>query len=117
MPRTLAHLPIAATLAFAVSATPAAARPRDDARPPRAKVKTPRGGLDIVGDRDTRPRRIRVMLGPQFNPAFPGDDRMRLSPIVSLSKARGKSGPGRDEGATLANFEPLLSRSFSTRFG
>ena len=34
-----------------------------------------------------------------------------------LSKARGKSGPGRDEGATLANFEPLLSRSFSTRFG
>lgn len=89
MPHIPARPTIAATLALAVLATPVAARPRDDARPPRAKVKTPRGGLDVVGDRDTRPRRIRVMLGPQFNPAFPGDDRMRLSPIVSIAKARG----------------------------
>ncbi|WP_203310356.1 MULTISPECIES: MipA/OmpV family protein [Sphingomonas] len=35
------------------------------------------------------PRRTRVTLGPELVPAFPGADRVRLSPLVDVSRARG----------------------------
>lgn len=35
------------------------------------------------------PRRVRVALGPQFGPAFPGADNVSLSPLVDVAVARG----------------------------
>jgi outer membrane protein len=35
------------------------------------------------------PRRIRVALGPQFGPAYPGADNLSLSPLVDVAVARG----------------------------
>ena len=34
-----------------------------------------------------------------------------------LKRSDGKLSAGQEKGATLANFKPLISRSFSTRFG
>ncbi|MBC9032447.1 MipA/OmpV family protein [Sphingomonas sp. JC676] len=46
-----------------------------------------------TGDSETReakePRRIRVALGPQFVPAYPGADNLSLSPLVDVAVARG----------------------------
>jgi outer membrane protein len=38
---------------------------------------------------DDRPTRVRVGLGPQIGPAFPGSDDSRLRPLISLSRAKG----------------------------
>ncbi|MEP9357445.1 MipA/OmpV family protein [Sphingomonas sp. KR3-1] len=35
------------------------------------------------------PRRYRVSLGPQFTPSYPGEDKLRLSPLVDLAISRG----------------------------
>ncbi len=35
------------------------------------------------------PTRVRVGLGPQIGPAFPGSDDARLRPLISLSRAKG----------------------------
>ncbi|MDG2532259.1 MipA/OmpV family protein [Sphingomonas sp. HITSZ_GF] len=35
------------------------------------------------------PRRYRVALGPQFTPSYPGEDKLRLSPLVDVAVTRG----------------------------
>jgi outer membrane scaffolding protein for murein synthesis (MipA/OmpV family) len=35
------------------------------------------------------PRRYRVALGPQFTPSYPGEDKLRLSPLIDLAITRG----------------------------
>lgn len=40
-------------------------------------------------ERDNRPRRTRVALGPSLQPRFPGSDKVTLRPFVDLSRARG----------------------------
>lgn len=46
-----------------------------------------------TGEAETKeakePRRIRVALGPQFVPAYPGADNLSLSPLVDVAVARG----------------------------
>lgn len=77
--------------------------PRDT--PPPAKPTKP-------------PLRVRVALGPQINPGFPGDDQMRLNPMFTLSRARGDApftfgAPGDGNAATLlrtgrSEFGPIV---------
>lgn len=40
-------------------------------------------------DRDDRPRRVRVGLGPQIVPSYPGSDRVVVRPFIDVSRARG----------------------------
>ncbi|NYT39398.1 MipA/OmpV family protein [Sphingomonas sp. R-74633] len=41
------------------------------------------------GTAEKAPRRYRVSLGPQFSPAYPGEDKLRLSPLIDLGITRG----------------------------
>lgn len=78
---------VAAPAAGQQPAGPAEPRPSTRATP---RVPTPRGGLDVVSRKeDSRPRRIRVALGVQGGPGFPGNDAFRLGPLISVAKARG----------------------------
>ena len=43
----------------------------------------------IAVAQDDRPRRVRVGVGPQFNPGFPGSEEMRLRPLITVASARG----------------------------
>lgn len=40
-------------------------------------------------DGDKAPRRYRVAIGPQFTPSYPGEDKLRLSPLFDLGITRG----------------------------
>jgi outer membrane protein len=43
-----------------------------------------------VGESETKePRRVRVALGPQLVPAYPGADNVSLSPLIDVAVARG----------------------------
>lgn len=43
----------------------------------------------VALDEDEPPRRVRVALGPQLQPRFPGADDVELGPLVSVSITRG----------------------------
>ena len=38
---------------------------------------------------DDRPTRVRVGVGPQFSPGFPGSEEMRLRPLLTVARAKG----------------------------
>lgn len=40
---------------------------------------------------DGEPRRVRVALGPQFVPSYPGSDDLVLRPLVDVSRSRGNA--------------------------
>lgn len=88
--------------AIFASATPVAAEPDADEAAPIA----------LDANKVSEPMRIRVAAGPQFQPAFPGDDRMTFQPLAMLSRARGDRpfpfGAPRDgNGLTLFRLGPL----------
>lgn len=91
---------VLAALGMAVMAAPATAQ-ADETQP-----------IALDTARISEPMRIRVALGPQFQPAFPGDDRMTFQPLVMLSRARGDRpfpfGAPRDgNGLTLLRAGPV----------
>lgn len=97
------------TLAIGIAAaSPVAAQqapaPRDDAITPPA----------IPADAPVKPPlRIRIALGPQLQPGFPGNDRLRLNPMVSVARARGDQ-PFRfgtqGDGPSIALYHPAGGR-------
>ena len=38
---------------------------------------------------EKEPRRVRLALGPQVVPTFPGSDEVRVQPLIGVSLARG----------------------------
>lgn len=60
-------------------------------------------------DKQEEPRRVRVGLGPQFVPKYPGSNEVALRPIVSVSLARGDT--PFEFGAPDQSFGPVLLRS------
>ena len=40
---------------------------------------------------EREPRRVRVALGPQMVPSYPGSDELSLRPLIDISQARGDS--------------------------
>lgn len=69
-------------------------------------------------DASKEPLRIRVAVGPQVQPGFPGNDALRLGPMINVSRARGDrpfsfGAPGDGNAITLlksgpAEFGPLV---------
>ena len=74
------------TLAIGMAiASPAAAQEAADEATPPAPA--------LPADAPVKPPlRVRVALGPQFQPGFPGNDTLRLNPMVSIARTRGDTG-------------------------
>jgi MipA family protein len=74
------------------AAVPVAAQER--AGPPDARAPDVAADQPLIPTKPEQrvrrePLRIRAALGPQLQPGFPGNDSLRLTPMLNLSRARG----------------------------
>lgn len=73
------------------------------------------GSPAIAQDSQPEPRRVRVGLGPQLVPTFPGSDEVSVRPLIGVAIARGST--PFEFGAPDQSFGPVLLRSGNWQFG
>ncbi|MBY9062612.1 MipA/OmpV family protein [Sphingomonas yunnanensis] len=120
--RILTGTALAATLLTAAAAPAIAqqpAGPPDGAAPqdlgPDVLADQPLLPTEPGQEKRREPLRVRVGAGPQLVPGFPGNDALRLTPMISVARARGDTPFGYgapDDGTTIA-----LIRRGRTEFG
>lgn len=120
--RILAWLVLATTVVVVIAPPAVAQQPAGppDAAAPKEAAPDVLAGQPLIPtepgqEKRREPLRVRVGLGPQLVPGFPGNDALRLTPMISVARARGDTPFGYgapDDGTTIA-----LIRHGRTEFG